>query len=210
MIRAIVIELVAFLGNPGAKFARNRHNAGWLLAEKSPFLTGVSWQRKFKGDYARVERSVIAGGSAGNNTVHFLKPETYMNLSGDAVAAAAAFFKIPAKNTLIVHDELDLLPGQAGFKFSGGLNGHNGLRSVKGAFGTADFWRLRIGIGRPSDNGDEGAVYRWVLGDFSAAETPLLETTLAACAEALENALVHGAESLLPEWAKKTVERALP
>jgi PTH1 family peptidyl-tRNA hydrolase len=190
-----MIELVVFLGNPGAEYAGNRHNAGWLLAEKAARLFSITWRRKFKGLYAEIETP--SGGVS--KKVHLLKPETFMNLSGDAASAAAFFFKIPVEHVLVVHDELDLDLGEAGLKFSGGLNGHNGLRSIKAAFNSADFWRLRIGIGRPQD----GDVYKWVLSGFTPDEASVLDTVLAAGAGALERALVEGAENLLPEWKKK-------
>lgn len=191
-----MIELVAFFGNPGAEYALNRHNAGRLLAEKSTRLSFVSWQKKFKGIYATVDGAIFGGAS---KKVHFLKPETFMNLSGDAVSSAAFFFKLPVENILIVHDEIDLALGEVSLKFSGGLNGHNGLRSMRAAFNSVDFWRLRIGIGRPAD----GDVRKWALSDFTADEMPALEAALAAAEDALTRTLVEGAEKLLPEWKKK-------
>jgi PTH1 family peptidyl-tRNA hydrolase len=181
------IELIAFLGNPGAEYERNRHNAGRLLADKLPFLAGAQWQKKYK--------SLYAGFDGSKGKIHCIKPETFMNLSGEAVQSAAAFFKIPAERVLIVHDELDLAQGQARFKFSGGLNGHNGLRSIKACLNTPDFWRLRIGIGRPSSV----SVYDWVLSDFSAAELSVLENTLLAASDALTDALARGTE-LPVDW----------
>jgi PTH1 family peptidyl-tRNA hydrolase len=219
-----MIELVTFLGNPGREYARNRHNAGWLLADRLACLSPAAWQKKYKGLYASLDGAALLSDAGAGNTgaaasleadgkaaetktaalpskVHFLKPETFMNLSGEAAQAAATFFKIPPENILVIHDELDLLLGQCGFKFSGGLNGHNGLRSFKASLGTADFWRLRIGIGRPA-NGD---VYNWVLSDFAAAEQAVLDAVLAACADALTQALAQGPQSLLPEWGKRKV-----
>jgi PTH1 family peptidyl-tRNA hydrolase len=102
---------------------------------------------------------------------------------------------------MVVHDELELPLGTAAFKFSGGLGGHNGLRSMKACFGTPDFWRLRIGIGRP----DHDDISGWVLSDFSAAERPVLDHVLVAAAEALVRALLEGPEKLLPEWNKKNL-----
>ncbi|MDR1126773.1 MAG: aminoacyl-tRNA hydrolase [Treponema sp.] len=183
------IELVAFLGNPGPVYARNRHNVGWLLSENTPLLASAQWQKKHKSLFTKI----------GN--VYFLKPETYMNMSGIAVQSAAVFLKIPPERVLIVHDELDLDLGQASFKFAGGLNGHNGLRSIKACLGSADFWRLRIGIGRP----EKGEVIDWVLSDFTSDESPLLESVLSASALAIASALADGPESLLPEWAKKRI-----
>ena len=188
-----MIQLIAFLGNPGPEYARNRHNAAWLLTERLPFYDSLGWRKKYKGLYA------LHGG------VHFLKPETFMNLSGESVFAAASFLKIKPESILIVHDELELPLGTGSLKFSGGLGGHNGLRSMKACFGTADFWRLRIGIGRP--NHDD--IYSWVLSDFSAGEEPLLSRTLEALAGVLLRILLEGPEPLLPEWSKKKIPQEL-
>ena len=140
-----------------------------------------------------------AGGSTGPSRLHFLMPLTYMNLSGDSVGEVAAFFKIPAERILVIHDELELPLGTASLKFSGGLGGHNGLRSIKARLGTADFWRFRIGIGRPNHDDISG----WVLSDFSKDETPLLGQVLDAGGTALGQILSYGPEFLLPEWNKK-------
>jgi PTH1 family peptidyl-tRNA hydrolase len=195
-----MIDLVAFLGNPGVEYALNRHNAGRLLAEKSTHLSCVPWQKKFKGFYMGVDAEALGGYAGGaSKKVHFLKPETFMNRSGDAVFSAAFFLKLPVESVLIVHDELDLALGEVSLKFSGGLNGHNGLRSIRAAFNSVDFWRLRIGIGRPVD----GDVCKWALSDFTADEKPALDAALAAAERALMQALAEGAEKLLPEWKKK-------
>ena len=139
-----MISLIAFLGNVGREYERTRHNAAWIAADHLNICAGISWQHKFRGLYGRFP-AAVSGGAA----VHALKPETYMNLSGEAVGEAAQFFKIPPAEILIVHDELELPPAALSLKWSGGLGGHNGLRSIKAALGTPDFWRLRIGIGRP-------------------------------------------------------------
>jgi PTH1 family peptidyl-tRNA hydrolase len=236
-----MIELVAFLGNPGPEYARNRHNAGWLLAERLPFFPGLSWQSKYKGRYASLsgekllsleapaskrpvsEAPVLetpVSGTPVSGTLapeslgvkppvsaefpprfHFIMPGTYMNLSGDAVYEAASFFKIPPGRILVVHDELELPLGTAAIKFSGGLGGHNGLRSMKARFGTADFWRLRVGIGRPNHDDISG----WVLSDFFVGEISVLDQVLAACSDSLIEALIRGPESLLPAWNKKKI-----
>ncbi|MDR3138491.1 MAG: aminoacyl-tRNA hydrolase [Treponema sp.] len=216
-----MIELVAFLGNPGEEYAHNRHNAGRLLAERLPFFTVLNWQRKYKGRYAALDWSRLlayqppampdavppeaappvsaAGEKPPLPRLHLLMPETYMNLSGDSVYAAASFFKIPREKILVVHDELELPLGTAGLKFSGGLGGHNGLRSMKANFSSADFWRLRIGIGRPNHDDISG----WVLSDFNRAETPVLDQVLEAAAAALVRILLEGPGALLPGWSKK-------
>ncbi len=220
-----MIELVAFLGNQGFQYAKNRHNVGWLLADELPFSSSLAWREKFHGSYAVLDGMLIQKyiseqipmddnrqGSGGEKTakqkkivladrVHFIKPNTFMNLSGESVQPAAAFFKIPPERILVVHDELEIALGQASFKFSGGLGGHNGLRSLKSCLGSADFWRLRIGIGRP----EHPDVSSWVLSDFVPHELPVLEQVLRVCAGALTEALACGPETLLPEWNKKRI-----
>jgi PTH1 family peptidyl-tRNA hydrolase len=216
-----MIRLAAFLGNPGPEYAHNRHNAGRLLAEALPFCAAISWQKKYKGRYAALDSGQILSAPFPEqpeqaelpDRIHFLMPETYMNLSGESVLAAAAFFKIKPEEIIIVHDELELSLGILSLKFSGGLGGHNGLRSMKASFGTADFWRLRIGIGRPGDRlpgeggppGSGRGVADWVLSDFTGLETEQLAPVLEAGAGLLVRAVALGPEKLLPEWAKKKI-----
>jgi PTH1 family peptidyl-tRNA hydrolase len=224
-----MIELLVFLGNPGNQYKRNRHNAAWLFAEKLPFADSLTTQKKYRGRYAALDRERLLpflqtaedGGAAVEDLpelprrFHLIFPETYMNLSGESAAAAASFFKIPPERVLVVHDELEMPLGVAGFKFGGGLGGHNGLRSMKASLGTAGFWRLRIGIGRPGDREPgkggnperHGDIVGWVLSDFEERELPVLERVFAAAAAALTSALLHGPQSLLPEWNKKRVSQ---
>ncbi|MCL2271025.1 MAG: aminoacyl-tRNA hydrolase, partial [Treponema sp.] len=147
-----MLQLAVFLGNPGAQYRRNRHNAGWMLAEAMPFFSALEWEKKFKGLYACL-RDIgdfpQEDMAAKPEKWHFIKPQTYMNLSGESAYAAAAFYKIKLDEIIVIHDEIELPFGTLSLKFSGGLGGHNGLRSMKADFGSADFWRLRIGIGRP-------------------------------------------------------------
>jgi len=187
-----MIELVAFLGNPGKEYSQNRHNAGFLLAEKLKTDSQLKWQKKFKGFYA-----VFDG------RVHFIKPLTYMNLSGQAISQAASFFKIKTDAIIVVHDELELPLGIVSLKFGGGLGGHNGLRSMKASLGSADFWRIRIGIGRPGPGGE--AVIDWVLSNFDAVEKEILDKVLEAASELLMKVLAGSPEDFLPEWTKKKV-----
>lgn len=216
-----MIELAAFLGNPGREYSHNRHNAGFLLAAKLPFYQNLSWQKKFKGLYAALDREIINSylpeafdaEEEAPARLHFLKPGTYMNLSGESVHGAASFFKIKNDCILVVHDELELPLGTISLKFSGGLGGHNGLRSMKACFGSADFWRLRIGIGRPDsrlpgEGGPPGSgegIVDWVLSDFNVAEKEALEKVLEAASDLLLRALSCNPESLLKEWGKKKI-----
>lgn len=136
------IKLVVGLGNPGRDYARTRHNAGFWFVDELAADLGAAFAReaKFSGDLARA------------GELRLLKPATFMNLSGRSVAAVARFFAIAPDAILVVHDELDLKPGEAKIKFGGGHAGHNGLRDIHAALGTADYWRLRVGIGHPRDS----------------------------------------------------------
>jgi PTH1 family peptidyl-tRNA hydrolase len=218
-----MIELISFLGNPGPEHKGNRHNAGWHLAQKLPFYDQLPWRKKFHGFWADMEGEKLhsfypdeAGAplpSANFEKIHFLMPGTFMNRSGDSVMEAANFFKIKPEHIIVIHDELELPLGTISLKFGGGLGGHNGLRSMKDSFGTADFWRLRIGIGRPDDRlpgegGPQGSgrgIIDWVLSDFSAEENSVLEPVLEAGADLLLKAIIFGPEDFLPLWGKKKI-----
>ena len=147
------IKLIAGLGNPGEKYTMTRHNAGFwfvdLLAQQSN--SRLAADAKLFG---------IAGKWHPHSDKWLLKPTTFMNASGKSVAAIANYYKISPAEILVVHDELDLPPGQAKLKFGGGHGGHNGLRDIHAALGTADYWRLRIGIGHP---GNKAEVVNFVL-----------------------------------------------
>ena len=204
------IKLVVLLGNPGKMYSENRHNAGRLLSGSLPLA--LQWLKRFKGLYAAGSLPADSGagedgyGGGPPEKAHFLLPETYMNLSGESVTAAAAYYKIPPGEILVVHDELELPLGDAAFKQGGGLGGHNGLRSIKTCLGTADFWRLRIGIGRPGGKKDQNAdISGWVLSDFTAEEAVILRQVLEVCADALFQALLHGPDSLLPQWNRMRI-----
>lgn len=176
-----MIKLVTFLGNPGTEHGQTRHNIGWMLADRDDFQS-LNWQKKFKGVYAQ---SNFAG-----EKIVFLKPQTYMNLSGESVVACSQFFKIKPEEILVVHDELEFDFGLAGFKKGGGLAGHNGLRSIAKLLGTPNFHRFRLGISRPR----HGNVSAYVLGKFSGEEQTVLSTFLDSAAELLTEALERGIE----------------
>ena len=151
--------LLVGLGNPDAKHAKNRHNAGFLAVDAIANANGFGPERqKFKG--------LLREGKLGTQKVLILKPPTFYNESGSAVATAARFHKIPPEDIVVFHDEIDLAPGKLRVKKGGGLAGNNGLKSTAAHMGP-DFWRVRIGIGHP---GQKDAVTRHVLGDFSKAE----------------------------------------
>ena len=146
------VRLVVGLGNPGAEYAETRHNAGFWFCERLARELGVSLARetRFHG---------IVGNARAEN-LWLLLPQTFMNRSGQAVGALARFYRIDPAEMLVVHDELDLPPGQLRLKFGGGLGGHNGLKDITAHLGTQDYWRLRIGIGHP---GDRNEVVNYVL-----------------------------------------------
>ena len=209
-----MISLAVFLGNPGIEYACNRHNVGQFLVERLPFYNDLTWKKKFKGRYAALGRCVPLNTE---DSRYFLIPETYMNLSGVSVKAAAKFYSLKADNIIAVHDELELPLGYYSLKFGGGLGGHNGLRSIKETVGTADFWRLRVGIGRPpgrlpgeggrpvkgANDGGDGLIAQWVLSDFDSDEADIVVAVLKECASLLVRALSEEPTALLPEFKKK-------
>ena len=199
-----MITLVAFLGNFGKQYEGNRHNVAWQFADTLPFASSLFWQKKFKAQYATRQFDTPGASSGDRTVIHFLKPETFMNLSGESIGAACSFFKLKPENVLVVHDELELPLGTVSLKWSGGLGGHNGLRSTKAVLGTPDFWRLRFGIGRP----DHPDVASYVLSDFSSDERISLGWVWPEAAKLLEAIVEKGPEPFLKEWAKKKVAEA--
>jgi PTH1 family peptidyl-tRNA hydrolase len=168
------MKLVAGLGNPGAKYEKTRHNAGYWWVDLLAREANTSFRResRFQGSVAKAQ--------GGGTDAWLLKPETFMNLSGQAVAALAGYYRIPADEILVVHDELDLPPGGVKLKFGGGLSGHNGLKSIAASLGTQQFWRLRVGIGHPRDNAaSEQEVIDFVLRAPRAEEQQAIDDAMA-------------------------------
>jgi PTH1 family peptidyl-tRNA hydrolase len=176
--------LVVGLGNPGREYAGNRHNVGWMIVDELARRHGASWRSKFGGRIADVR---IEGHKVG-----LLKPETYMNDSGKAVAAASAFFKVEPDAVLVVHDESDLEVGRLQARRGGGLAGHNGLRSVARHLGTQEFLRLRVGVGRP-ERGDRRPLADYVLSDFEPHDDA--DAIVARAADAVETLDAEGLEA---------------
>ena len=159
--------LVAGLGNPGPTYAGQRHNIGFMAVDRiAEDLNLGPWRRKFQAE--------IAEGAIGGKRVILLKPQTYMNESGRAIAEAARFHKIPPADVIVIHDELDLAPSKCRVKIGGGHAGHNGLRSIHAHIGP-DYARVRLGIGHP---GDKAKVSGYVLHDFAKAEQSWLDDLL--------------------------------
>lgn len=177
--------IIAGLGNPGSQYAGNRHNIGFMAADAIAEKNGFSpWTKKFKG--------LIAEGSLAGEKVLLVKPQTFMNLSGESVGEAMRFYKLTPADLIVIYDELDLMPGKARIKTGGGSGGHNGIKSIDAHCGN-DYRRLRLGIGHP---GSKERVHGHVLGDFAKSDSEWLEPLLAALAE---NAalLVRGEDSQL-------------
>ena len=172
------IKLIVGLGNPGSKYERTRHNVGFDFVNYLANKSNVSWQNKarFQGEYAKI--------NVANTDVHLLKPQTFMNLSGQSVSALAKYFGIHANEVVVVHDELDLNPGTVRLKLSGGHGGHNGLRDIERHLGTKEYLRIRIGIGHP---GNASQVSNYVLKSASVQEQIEIENTILRTVDQLEN-----------------------
>ena len=161
--------IIAGLGNPGNKYANNRHNIGFMAVDEIAHRHSFSqWKNKF--------RSQVTQGEIADEKILLLKPQTMMNLSGEAIGEAMRFYKLNAGDILVLYDELDLEPAKVRFKTGGGAGGHNGIRSIIDHCGE-HFQRLRLGIGHP---GHKNKVTKHVLGDFSKADSIWLENLLSA------------------------------
>ncbi|WP_099864517.1 aminoacyl-tRNA hydrolase [Pararhizobium haloflavum] len=166
------MQIIAGLGNPGARYAGNRHNIGFMAVDEIARANGFSpWSKKFKAE--------IAEGELGGEKVLLLKPQTFMNVSGEAVGEAIRFYKLGPDALTVIYDELDLQAGKARIKTAGGHGGHNGIKSIDAHVGK-DYRRVRLGIGHP---GAKELVHNHVLGDFSKADRAWLEPFLAAIGE---------------------------
>ena len=174
--------LIAGLGNPGPAYAANRHNAGFLTADVLAARAGA----RFK---AGKFRTLAAEGRLAGQSVTIIKPLTFMNESGGPVTGVSGFYRLGPEQLVVIHDELDLAFGTVRLKLGGGDNGHNGLRSVTARLGTREYYRARIGIGRPPGRMDPAA---YVLRDFSAAERKELPLVLEHAADAVEMLLADG------------------
>ncbi|WP_435103942.1 aminoacyl-tRNA hydrolase [Arhodomonas sp. AD133] len=170
------VRLIVGLGNPGPKYERTRHNAGFWFVDEVARRHGGSLreERKFHGEVARV---TVEG-----TDLHLLKPTTFMNHSGRSIQALANFFKIPAEAMLVVHDEIDLPPGVVRLKRGGGHGGHNGLRDTVKALGNREFARLRIGVGHPGNAKD---VVPYVLSNAGRDEQTAIDQAIDAAADVL-------------------------
>lgn len=206
-----MIKLFVGLGNPGPEYEATRHNAGfwWIDALAHELKVNLVPERSYHG---LVARTSVAG-----HSVWLLQPQTFMNLSGKSVAALARFFKILPEEILVVHDELDIPPGQAKLKRGGSHAGHNGLRDIHAQLGTSDYWRLRIGIGHP---GVKAEVVNWVLKKPAPDQRTLIEESITRSLKAypallagdMDKAtqLVHTTKPPRPKATRPTAAPATP
>lgn len=177
--------LIVGLGNPGPEYAATRHNVGFLVVDELARRHGGRFR-----PHKRARAQVVETHVAGRRAV-LVKPQTYMNESGQAVAPLRVFYRVDPDRLAVVHDELDLPFGSLRLKLGGGDNGHNGLRSLRQSLGTGDFHRARFGVGRPPGRMDPSV---YVLRGFSAAERPEVDVHVVRAADAVESLLAEGLE----------------
>lgn len=217
-----MIKLVAFLGNYGKEYEKTRHNVAWYFEDSLPFANKFSWQNKFKGEItsfslaelsqwacdfkicSKKDGSPVLIPEDSPSHIYFLKPQTYMNLSGESIIEVANFYKITPEEILVVHDELELPFGFVSLKWSGGLGGHNGLRSTKTVLNTPDFWRLRFGIGRPEN--EKIGIADYVLSLFSTQEQEMIQNVFSQTNLLLVKLLLSKEpKNLIQTWGKKNL-----
>ncbi|MGI9117529.1 MAG: aminoacyl-tRNA hydrolase [Gaiellales bacterium] len=186
---AYVDALIVGLGNPGTRYAKTRHNIGWMAVDALLAEHGATPKAKHHGRYAEIRLGEIP--------VAVLAPETFMNDSGRSVGACVRDLRLPVDEVVVVYDDIELAPGVVRAREGGGLKGHNGLRSLADALGSPDFVRVRCGVGRPG-KGDPRDVAAYVLSAFEAHEDPAaLAREAARCAEAV---IVEGIDAALSRW----------
>lgn len=175
--------LVVGLGNPGAEYANTRHNVGFMAADEIHRRYNFSaYKSKFSG--------LIAEGNIAGQKVYLLKPQTFMNLSGNSVVQAANFYKIPPQNVIVIHDDMDLPIGKIKAKLGGGNGGHNGLKSLDSCI-TPNYNRVRIGVGHPVDKSGDNVVNH-VLSGFAKVDMPKVMANIDLAAELLELLIIKG------------------
>jgi PTH1 family peptidyl-tRNA hydrolase len=177
--------LLVGLGNPGPKYAQNRHNIGFMVIDEIATRNrSDGWRAKFGGELTSAD---VAGAKA-----ILLKPQEYMNVSGQAVQRSAAFYQVEPKQVIVVHDEIDLPLGTLRVKVGGGHGGHNGLRSIIQELGSQEFLRVRVGVGRPGPAGKGSNVAGFVLDDFGKSERTEVEILVKEAADAFEEIIKKG------------------
>jgi peptidyl-tRNA hydrolase, PTH1 family len=190
------LHLIVGLGNPGAKYARNRHNIGFMALDAMARRWNANpWRSKFQAEIADI---MVEG-----EKVLLMKPQTFMNESGRAVGEAMRFHKIALEDVVVLHDELDLAPARLRVKTGGGIAGHNGLRSISAHCGN-DYARVRLGIGHP---GDKSIVYSYVLSDFAKSEEGWVEDLCRLAADLLPRLVKDDGERFQSDMALEMQKR---
>lgn len=173
--------MLVFLGNPGKKYANTRHNVG--------FMTADILEKKLNVKINRIRfNALTATASLGNEKLLLLKPQTFMNLSGNAVAPAAAYYRLPPERIIVICDDVAIAQGRLRIRKKGSSGGHNGLKSIIAALDTEEFPRIRIGVGAPARDGSENPMIDWVLGEFHGRD---LEEISESCLKAAEAAMAY-------------------
>ena len=190
--------LIVGLGNPGPAYSHNRHNVGYWTVNRLARLHGIPLKAR--------RLATVGEGRIGDREVTLVKPRTFVNDSGHAVAAARKHTRVGPENILVVYDELDLPAGRLRIKVKGGTAGHKGIKSVAGALASTDFPRVRVGIGRPHVDGepvwDPDVVAVWVLSDPTPQETKTLQNAVGRAANAVELVLAEGVEAAMNQYNK--------
>ncbi len=186
---ANAVKLVVGLGNPGLFYAGNRHNAGFSCLKHFARVHHIDLNKKQC-------RASIACASINGKDIILARPQTYMNNSGQAVASLARKFNIPPEDIIVIHDDLDLPPGKIRVRKGGSSGGHRGVESIIQELGSRDFIRIRIGIGRPGDAGEQDII-DFVLSDFTKEEQSLIKPAIARAGEAIESLIANGLEATM-------------
>ena len=201
----IIPQLIVGLGNPGTKYAQTRHNVGFDLLD----ILAKRWQISLSdspGEMLRQRKQfqgIYGEGFGSNNAkIRLLKPQTFMNLSGQSVRATIDWFKLPPESVLVVYDDLDLPLGKIRLRMSGSAGGHNGMKSIVSHLGTQNFPRVRIGIGKSAGEKD---TISHVLGKFSAVETPIVSEVLYLVNDAIEMSLKQGMEKTMSLYNSRSI-----
>ncbi|MBR4077783.1 MAG: aminoacyl-tRNA hydrolase [Oscillospiraceae bacterium] len=185
--------LIVCLGNPGAKYANTRHNAGFMAADVL--------ERKYNVKINKIKfKALTAVADIGGQAALLMKPQTYMNLSGEAVGEAARFYKIEPDHIIVISDEMSLGAGKMRIRRKGSAGGHNGLKNIIAHLGTDAFPRIRIGVGAPAPSDDHEEVIDWVIGSVPKAELKLIEETAAKAAEACACYITNGPDQAMNRY----------
>ncbi len=193
----VIPQLIVGLGNPGTKYAQTRHNVGFDLLDvlAKRWQIGFSERKQFQGIYGE-------GFGSHNDKIRLLKPQTFMNLSGQSVRATTDWFKLAPESVLVVYDDLDLPLGKIRLRLSGSAGGHNGIKSMISHLGTQNFPRVRIGIGKSCGEKD---TISHVLGKFSTTEVPIVSDVIYLVNDAIEMSLKQGVEKAMSLYNSKSI-----